>query len=134
MKKVYQAINEEKEGSPLQACIASLLELELNEVPDISNDGTFWRLQEWLSNIGLALIWINLKEKQYGYLNLIPKGTLFIEAGRSPRGDWLHCVISRFEGDQYDPRPEKFFDPHPHGAFLNGSAEFAIFLGVKMTE
>lgn len=93
-------------GNCYAACWASLLEVQLVEVPafeDLPDDGSWWNETiDWLKERGLAL--------HYSYLDEVPAGTHVMACGPSPRGSWGHSVIY-LDG-------KLAFDPHPSGAGL----------------
>jgi hypothetical protein len=129
MKPVYQTLTEidpenGKFGNCFQACIASMLELPLEDVPHFAQlacereiargvppaeawkGGTDWwyMLNEWLAPRGLYYIefteveaWHEDILKQLGYHLLI---------GKSPRGDFDHVVVARAGEIVHDPRAD----------------------------
>lgn len=108
MKPVDQRFLTHPEGDCFAACLASILELPLGDVPNFKGD--YWRVEfnEWLLPRGLAIYTVNLPEgveiaapnaKRY----FMPGYTVL--AAQSPRFDCLHAVVC-FNG-------EIVHDPHP---------------------
>ena len=104
-----------KRGNCLSAVFASLMELELNEVPHF-----FENIKEGEQDVRKALHIFNrevknfLYSKGYFFLELeasnleeiIPQMRgFFIVGGKSPRG-YNHAVIYTSEGLAHDPHPE----------------------------
>lgn len=104
MKRVDQTIFDAVNGNCLAACIASILEVELAEVPNFCEGATtHWldRLAEWLAPRGLYPLCFTLTGGDWR-----PQG-LHILAGKSPRGDWLHAVVARGRDVVHDPHPSR---------------------------
>ncbi len=95
MKKVYQTKYGEEHGNCYQACLASLLEIELCDVPDFCNlysaDAWFLRLNIWLRQFGLATLCVEVD-----HTDIIIKEHLrdcyVIASGKTKEGV-LHSVI-----------------------------------------
>ncbi|ARV77204.1 hypothetical protein FDI21_gp033 [Pseudomonas phage Noxifer] len=86
-------------GNCMQACVASLLNLPLADVPHFHEDGcdveTFWeRVEDWLADRHYLL--------RYGH----PEKTLCIASGKTVRGT-NHCVIMRDAELIHDPHPSR---------------------------
>ena len=92
-----------------EACIASILEIPLEEVPDFDPDqnggldsGTgewFDRTSDWLQkNHGLYLV------AAAAVPELMPRGYHII-TGKSPRGNCDHAVVGRDGAPAHDPYP-----------------------------
>lgn len=121
MKPVDQSIFEDGKGNCLAACVASLLELPIEEVPNFAELNYFAGLHKWLAERGLIGIEITFSEgvhfakAYFGYAN----GPL-IMWGESPRsnGDRRkgHAVVGTPAGYGCD----LLHDPHPSRAGLNG--------------
>ena len=87
------------DGNCFNACLASILELSLPEVPDYRDKGK-WLLQynDWLLNYGLTLIPLT-------YGSWVPKGYSIL-GGRSARG-LDHAVVAWNGKMIHDPHPDK---------------------------
>lgn len=100
MKPVMQTIKHgEGIGNCLQACIASILELSLDEVPHFSAEGPYWWecLSEFLDRYGLEPVQIGTTYRVTGYRIL---------TGLSPRGNFLHSVVALGKNVVHDPHPD----------------------------
>lgn len=111
-----------KSGNCLSACVASILELPLTDVPNFCQMFPDWwgNFQDWLYNKNLCAIEVCLKK---GCL-IGSQGCMCILSGISPRSVGLHCIVARtsFSGFEY------VFDPHPDDSFLIGEPTHALFL------
>lgn len=99
MKPVYQTIFDGQNGDCMAACIASLLELDLDQVPNPHTANWWDAWQAWLKQRGLYLVEASIGDwTPPGYAILV---------GTSPRGDWQHaCIVLN---------GEIVHDPHPDG-------------------
>lgn len=102
MKPVKQTDTSRETGNCLQAAFASVLELELDEVPDFANmdEDTWWfDLQRWFEERNIVVHY-TFKE--------VPVGCWHVGSVVSPRfgGDVTHAVV-------IDPYGDIVFDPHP---------------------
>lgn len=89
-------------GDCYKTCIVNILDLPYESVPHFAEFGEAWwdRTMEWANSNGYTA---------YCYLPeglKLVEGTLAIGTGKSPRGDWNHCVI-------IDHNLNTVFDPHP---------------------
>ncbi len=120
MRPVHQTEFGNEKGNCYQACIASIFELELSEVPNFcvtTRLNWFEAVQLWLYEYDLCLI--HIEPCTFPWV----KGMYHIMSGKSPRGDWMHSVVG-CDG-------EMEFDPHPSG---DGLAKVEVFeLFVKLT-
>lgn len=99
MKPVYQTSFGEGKGNCLSAAIASLLEIDTEEVPNFAEYGSgFWReVHKWLRDHNMGMF-VMTGKPAYGYCLITVK---------SPRGDFNHALVG-FEG-------EPVHDPYPGG-------------------
>ena len=127
MKPVMQTKFGE-EGNCGQACVASILGLDLDEVPDFREahaEGRHWQftLRDFLLPLGLMpIVYYQASE---AYTDIRPKGH-HIAGGRSPRmhpdGHYVVC----FNG-------EMVHDPHPDGAGLLIVEDWILLVPVRPT-
>lgn len=113
MRPVKQTVFGYPNGNCFAACIASLLELPIEETPSIEGR-SFWRVwSAWLAIRGLAYVDVSAGSGVYfpGYS---------IATGKSPRGGLteagrpvLHAVVCE--------NMNLLHDPHPDNTFLDGS-------------
>lgn len=109
-------------GNALQACVASILEMELATVPNFIKQTDYLdALNAFLAARGLCFLKVDLAAA--GALPFKTGPTLCVAAGPSPRGDFKHAVVARVEGVQVVP----VHDPHPQGGMLAGPAVWAGF-------
>lgn len=104
-------------GNCLVACVASVLEEPIDEVPNIY---TFYGLKSdgdedplWLKVLNL---WMEKKHSKRMVVRKEPiffSGDYIIARGKSLRGR-PHCCIYKRDGEDLNP----FFDPHPTSQFL----------------
>lgn len=110
-------------GNCFQACVASLLELELDKVPHfmLTPDDWYSPFVSWLQDRGLFCVEFKAQVPE-AYVVMMD-GTWAILTGRSPRGgDLLHSVIGKWNEKEssfdlvHDPYPgRKFFGSRPDG-------------------
>lgn len=90
-------------GNCWQTAIASVLDLELDEVPhfvqmDEDNEGNWWDLSsEWLKERGYDL----QPQWEDGYI----VDEYYLVTGQSPRGDFDHVVVFQNGKMVHDPHP-----------------------------
>lgn len=103
-------------GNCFHACLASILEIPIGEVPpEIRSHTKPELLDSFLRKHGLALVWI-----PEGHVT-VPKGLWHLIDGRSPRGPFGHCVVG------FGGRP--VHDPHPSRAGLSrGPMRLGLFV------
>lgn len=100
MKPVEQTKLTYPDGNCMAACVASLLELPLDDVPDYKGEGWFDRWNGWLAQWNLTFVNFraDCEWKPLGYSIL---------AADSPRGDWLHAVVCLDGEVVWDPHPQR---------------------------
>jgi len=131
MKPVMQTIIDRNQGNCWSACIASLLELPIEEVPPfvkLDRNGFLELAQEWLGKRGLFILRIRMPRAYLTGDDMrwhgIPEA-LCIATGKSPRGDYGHSVVGRIV-DAYNF--ELLHDPHPDGTGIEGFPRCVEFL------
>jgi hypothetical protein len=117
-------------GNCFAACVASLLELPLGSVPNFCVLSNYESLGEsewfdaflwWLGELGWSYVELYASYKE------MANGQLCILTGKSPRGDFKHCVVGRFE----DGVIYEVFDPHPSDDGLDGKVEqYGLFIPI----
>lgn len=94
---IFVGDTEGRKGNCFQACVASLLELPLGEVPHFAEYENWWEaLTEWAESLRYTVSW----EK-------FPLNFYSIATGKSPRGDYNHAVISLAGKTVHDPHPSR---------------------------
>ena len=122
MKPVMQTILGYPNGNCWVACVASLLEMDIEQVPHFNQlHGEHWfkHCSDWLINHGYGLLELEYTSKWW----LVGDGPYVIVTGKSPRGDWQHAVI----GKVINNRVELVHDPHPDGLMIEGEPNFIDF-------
>jgi hypothetical protein len=123
MKPVMQTIfpTEEKpmQGNCFAACIASILEISIEDVPDFCAKPGDWATacNEWLANFGLALLSVKAETEPFPMFPL-PAGVWCLPYGITDRHPTrLHSIVGRSRGGLSDGRfdIEYVHDPFPGG-------------------
>lgn len=113
MTPVLQTRFGSPDGNCFQACVASVLEIPLEEAADIMDEEDwFAAFQEWLNDMG----WFAFSFKGPPFI----EGAYSIIGGQSPRGDFGHAVV--FLGKTMA------HDPHPDGTGIVGDPWDVIYL------
>lgn len=115
MKPVKQTLFGPDEGNCFAACVASLLHLDIDDVPDFGQGKKCWLriFEEWLKPRGLAPVII------HGKGAILPHGVHYLAGGMSPR-KVPHSVVY-LDGAMVH-------DPHPGGEGLEGEPTDYTFL------
>lgn len=110
MKPIHQTLFGDKRGNCLQAAVASVLELSLDEVPNFSDwykytDWAKW-IDEWTVPRGFYMIDVPVSTfiSEDGELYK-PHGYHLLN-GKSPRGDFYHVIVCKDGKKIHDPYPE----------------------------
>jgi len=118
MKPVYQTKFGDGEGNCFAACIASLLEIDIDSIPDFYQlyKNEWWlKFIEWIEPFGLTPIMLNDDPT-----NKLPiHNCYYLVGGMSPRGIG-HSVIY-LNGNLVH-------DPHPNGEGLSEIWDTIIFV------
>lgn len=140
MKPVFQTDLTAATGNCLQAALASLLELPLEQVPHLGAlpDGADWgkALTDWLYPLGISLVFEKWEERCVA----APPGTLCLACGFSPRANELdapglqHAIVARVIDQDGKFAVEYVHDPHPSGGFLVGPPTELMFLFKPVVE
>jgi hypothetical protein len=127
MHPVMQNETEPGRGDCVAACVASVLEIPLAEVPNFRLASAPWTaLQEWLAGRNLFAIKVVADRMLFHPMPM----TFCILTGRSPRRDIGHAVV----GQQTECDWHVVHDPHPDRSGLKGEPEWVIFFGVLQPE
>lgn len=114
MIPVTQTTFGEGEGNCLQACLASILDVNIERIPWFGEDSSWTiRMNEWLFQFDIVAIQVDVDGFTIVDSNLLG---YHIIAGPSPRGDYWHSVVG-YKG-------KMVHDPHPSG---DGLAEVKSF-------
>lgn len=119
MKPVDQTKFGKPEGNCFAACLASILEVDLDTIPDFGWDDN-WRdrVDSYLAEFGFQMIDILI-----GLGAFKPLGYHIINGG-SPRGDFDHSIVGY--------RGEPVHDPHPEGnCILRDIDTYTLFVALN---
>lgn len=116
MKLIKQTLFGNLKGNCFTACIASILEIPIETIPHFCKGGDESWYQNfiwWLGTVGYT----NIEIHAAVYDGWEPaEGQLCYLTGKSPRGEFDHCVVGRYSEGKY----EEIFDPHPDNNGLDG--------------
>ena len=137
MKPVDQTLFGEAEGNYQAACLASILELPLDRVPNFCGDPPrthAWQKaqNEWLAFYGLVILTVELRDDgQLPSMNFLVDGVICIVSGKSPRGDFDHAVVGRYRLSTNRHWLEYIHDPHPSRHFLPKPRSVGFFVSIE---
>lgn len=121
MTPVYQTDFSPARGNALQACVASIFNEDLANVPNfIEAPDYLFALNQWLAKRELVFLKVALADGELAFET--PKAVCLL-AGPSPRGDFKHVIVARTAGKGF----ESMHDPHPDAAGLAGPPVWAGF-------
>jgi hypothetical protein len=125
MKPVFQTKFGDPDGNCLAACLASILEIGLDQIPDFGNDSAWYdRFSQWMvTNFDVKPIDLSISQLEKWEWNL--NGYHLIN-GKSPRGDFYHSVVG-LDG-------EMVHDPHPDGTGIRTPETFTLFVSAMRQE
>eukprot|EP01063_Lacrimia_lanifica_P031487 TRINITY_DN51_c1_g2_i1.p3 TRINITY_DN51_c1_g2~~TRINITY_DN51_c1_g2_i1.p3 ORF type:complete len:137 (+),score=34.10 TRINITY_DN51_c1_g2_i1:385-795(+) len=130
MKPVRQTDFSPGTGNALQACVATILDLDLDAVPNFitAEGGYLAAINAFVATKGLAF-W-KLPIPQDGPLPWVTSAGSSVPcvvAGKSPRGDFKHCVVGTIVG--HDPAGITFaHDPHPDSTMITSKEWVGVFV------
>ena len=107
MKPTYQTIFDDELGDCFRACVASIFEFPIEDMPNFweqTQDGSeFWKLtDDWISkNIGYRAISFEFKKKD---IHLVD-GILCVACAVSPRSNDVDHAVVWQDGVVHDPHP-----------------------------
>lgn len=146
MLYIPQTIFEPPHGNCLSACVASLFDLQLDDVPNFTALSDYYRDEngQWLerqpnawwdgikkfaAERGLVVLLASMPPKDAWTLGHdYTSGILAIATFKSPRGDWNHCAVAEINTGRI------VWDPHPNatpGAFLDDSTLVDVIIFFK---
>lgn len=115
MKPVHQTIIDPEEGNCLMACLASLFECGIEDIPHIPPKGgrQMQELRRWLEPMGLTVVLIDVSGPKSHYTAArLPIGMLMMVSGPSLTfPDACHVVVGRMKNEigewemVHDPNP-----------------------------
>lgn len=116
MKPVMQTKFGDKEGNCWAACLASIFECKIEDIPEMNENNWIRKTNDFLANRELYYVEIESKDNEYLTTWLIGYHCLI---GKSPRGNFQHAVVG-FCG-------EVVHDPHPDNTGLDNIKSYGIF-------
>jgi len=124
MKLIYQIVFDDILGDCFRACVASILEFPIEEMPNFweqtQDVSEFWKMNNgWLmENKGLRCLHFQLSPED----KHVVEDLLCVACAKSPRGDSDHAVVWQ---------NGLLHDPHPSGAGLAEDPDtFTIFVPI----
>lgn len=92
MKPVDQTIVDDKQGDCLRACVCSVLELQIAEVPNFAEYGFFAGLDSWLLRRRMKFLRVNLPValeslRSYYFSPMLEEKEYLLVWGHGPRKD-----------------------------------------------
>lgn len=138
MKPVDQTKFTSTDGNCFAACVASIMELGLDDVPDLAGPEQLDKLETWLKTRGLSYVEVTLRPRSGKDGDMLFErfglnGTGYIIAGgKSPRGDWEHAIVVRV--NNADNRVEFIHDPHPDRTWIRDIQTLTIIVPVHEAE
>jgi len=120
-KPVHQDNFDPGRGNALQAVIAALFGLTLEEVPNFIEIPTGYEtaIKSFCGTGGIEITKVNLAGDAVSHLSNYD-GKLCCLRGKSPRGDFGHVVVAKLNGGKF----EFIHDPHPDGTMLDTREDF----------
>lgn len=119
MKKIKQTKlqSESVNGNCMATCFASILEIEISDVPEFEEmfhtEHWFQKIEEWFLGLGVELIRFKEDPKLKGY---------YLVSGDSPRGNFLHMVVYK--------NGKMVHDPHPSGDGINSLYDVWVLIQI----
>lgn len=107
MIPVYQTITGGKNSDCVRACIASLLELDIDEIPNFIEADIEWEfeLRQWLrKNYNCSLV--SASFLQHDVFCEMMQNCLCLTIGKTPAGE-DHAVITKYGTIIHDPNPKE---------------------------
>lgn len=101
-------VPEAEVGNCWSACIASILEVPIDDVPTFAAHDDWWeRTQAWLKERGYGIYPIPPQVIDAMGVHPAALDCWYIAAGRSPRGEFDHAVVASGQRIGHDPNPER---------------------------
>lgn len=118
-------------GNCLAACVASLLDLSINDVPDFGTTGAYWfrELVDWCAARDIGVIYLPYDKSTEGLWSNV----YGIECRPMLEANWSHCVvvkrdITQKDGDKnWEWKARRVHDPNPESLKL-GPAGYILIL------
>ena len=121
MRQQHQTISDGKTGDCFRACMANVLDLDLDVVPNFCAHEDWWeRTQQWLRGLNLFFCEIESKDGKLPPVPPLANRSICFAAGVGPRGI-RHAVLCRYRRNRKKKEHwlELEHDPHPSGAGID---------------
>ncbi len=117
-KRVYQTDCTPGQGDALRACVACIVKIDVEKVPNFVTDprGYMKGIKEFLKPHKFDFVKVQTTDE-------IPRNSYCIVRGTSPRGDFGHVVVGWYDGEV-----ELVHDPHRDGSMIVEGSE--VWYGV----
>jgi hypothetical protein len=126
MRPVHQAETTHGRGDCFAACLASLLEISIEDVPNFRLAENPWAsIQEWLGERGLCAIRCIADPRIF---STIPRQYCILSGASPTNPGGIHAVIALWDGLS----AEVVHDPRPGGTGLSSQAQWVTFIGKLM--
>jgi hypothetical protein len=117
MTPIKQTIFGEGKGNCFATCVASILDLPLEDVPNFAcspSEEWFGEFFNWLKARGYSVVYLYHPEAgdvtkvddKVPFSEAFFTPYLYIATGKSPRGDFLHSVVGQYDKVVHDPHPD----------------------------
>lgn len=130
MKPVDQIVFEDGKGDCLRACVAAILELPVEEVPNFAEDGSYINgAIQYLGSRGFVTLRVDFTGEGYDSHQYFSCPSHYaVVCGKSPRSTPEkrkgHAVVGRAWGWSF----KVDHDPHPSRAGLAGEPESVLWI------
>lgn len=115
-------------GDCYRACVASVLEIPIEEVPhfaELHGDNMFEEADKWFSQRGIYSLRFFIKNYDEDRVYIWGRGAHCIVSGQSPRGKNIHhAIVGYASGYNID----MIHDPHPDRTGIIGSSRWVQIL------
>jgi hypothetical protein len=113
-----------RRGNCLQAAVASVFEVPLEDVPHFVAEEDWWgALERWLAARNVEVLYLPANEFVNNSVR-VGRDAFYLVDGKSPRGEFFHVVVWRGHEMVHDPHPSgDGLDGHPVGVFYFVAAD-----------
>jgi len=120
MKPVFQEIIDPNKGDCFSACLASILECNLADIPKFAQrDGDLSKVNDWLTERGLAMVSFKLPLRRNFAFGVMTSKTYAIAGYKSPTfKNSVHAVVVEIE--RGGSRITVAHDPNPNTKQVTG--------------
>lgn len=107
MKRVFQTKFGKPEGNCLGACVISILELEVKDIPSLGMDNWWGELKRFVRPFGYESLYFcpDNREEFFNQIAEVSPEALYVGGNDGPRG-LKHCVVLKGKTMIHDPHPD----------------------------